>query len=53
MGIIILNHGAASFQKGKALLKSGWAINEPGGADYAHKVNTGSPGFSDLPTALH
>ena len=27
-------------------------LSEPGGADYAHHINTGSPGFSDLPTAL-
>ena len=25
----------------------------PGGTDYAHLITTGTPGFSDLPTALH
>ena len=25
---------------------------QPGGTDYAHLITTGSPGFSDLPTAL-
>ena len=24
----------------------------PGGTDYAHIITTGTPGFSDLPTAL-
>ena len=27
-------------------------LYQPGGADYAHHINTGTPGFSDLPTAL-
>ena len=26
---------------------------QPGGTDYAHLITTGTPGFSDLPTALH
>ena len=26
---------------------------QPGGTDYAHLITTGSPGFSDLPTALY
>ena len=25
---------------------------QPGGTDYAHLINTGTPRFSDLPTAL-
>ena len=25
---------------------------QPGGTDYAHLITTGTPGFSDLPTAL-
>ena len=25
---------------------------QPGGTDYAHLIITGTPGFSDLPTAL-
>ena len=27
-------------------------LSQPGGADYARHINTGTPGFSDLPTAL-
>ena len=26
---------------------------QPGGTDFAHLITTGTPGFSDLPTALH
>ena len=26
---------------------------QPGWTDYAHLITTGSPGFSDLPTALY
>ena len=25
---------------------------QPGGTDYVHLITTGTPGFSDLPTAL-
>ena len=28
-------------------------LSKPGGADYAHHMNTGIPGFSDLLTALY
>ena len=27
-------------------------LYQPGGADYAHQITTGTPWFSDLPTAL-
>ena len=27
-------------------------LSQPGGADYARHIITGTPGFSDLPTAL-
>ena len=27
-------------------------LSQPGGTDYAHLITTGTPGFSDLPTAL-
>ena len=27
-------------------------LSQPGGTDYAHHINTGTPEFSDLPTAL-
>ena len=26
---------------------------QPGGTDYTHLITTGTPGFSDLPTALN
>ena len=26
---------------------------QPGGTDFAHLITTGTPGFSDLPTALN
>ena len=29
-----------------------FTLSQPGEADYAHHINTGTPGFSDLPTAL-
>ena len=28
------------------------SLYQPGGADYGHQITTGTPGFSDLPTAL-
>ena len=28
-------------------------LSQPEGADYVHHITTGTPGFSDLPTALH
>jgi hypothetical protein len=28
-------------------------LSQQGGADYAHHITTDTPGFSDLPTALH
>ena len=28
-------------------------LSQPGGEDYAHCITTGTPGFSDLPTALY
>ena len=27
-------------------------LSQPGGADYAHHISTGTPGILDLPTAL-
>ena len=27
-------------------------LSQPGGTKYAHLITTGTPGFSDLPTAL-
>ena len=31
----------------------GISVNQPGGTDYAHLITIGTPGFSDLPTALN
>ena len=28
-------------------------LSQPGEANYAHHITNGTPGFSDLPTALH
>ena len=27
-------------------------LSQPGGAGYAHQINTGTPGYSEFPTAL-
>ena len=27
-------------------------LSQPGGTNYAHLITTGTPGFSDIPTAL-
>ena len=34
------------------ILEDQLTLSEPGGADYAHHINTGTPGFSDLSTAI-
>ena len=28
-------------------------LSQPGGTDYVHLITNGTPGFSNLPTALH
>ena len=28
-------------------------LSQPGGTDYGHLITTGTPGFSELPTALY
>ena len=28
-------------------------LSQPGGTDYAHLITSGTPGFSDVPTALN
>ena len=33
------------------LLADQLTLFQPGGTDYAHLVTTGTPGFSDVPTA--
>ena len=35
------------------ILSDQFTIFQPGGTDYAHLITTGTPGFSDLPTALY
>ena len=34
------------------ILEDQLTLSQPGGADYAHHATTGTPRFSDLPTAL-
>ena len=34
------------------ILANHLTLSQPGGVDYAHPITTGTPGFSDLPTAL-
>mgnify|MGYP006979712808 CR=1 FL=1 len=34
------------------ILAAQLTLFQPGGTDYAHLITTGTPGFSDLPTAL-
>ena len=34
------------------ILKDQLTLFQPGGTNYAHLITTGTPGFSDLPTAL-
>ena len=35
------------------ILSDQLTLFQPGETDYAHLITTGTPGFSDLPTALH
>ena len=37
---------------GAQILADQLNVSQPGGEDYAHHITTGTPGFSDLPTAL-
>jgi hypothetical protein len=36
----------------RQILAKQLTLSEPGGANCAHHIITGTPGFSDLPTAL-
>jgi hypothetical protein len=38
--------------RGPQILADQLTLSQRGGADYAHHINTGTPGFSDLPMAL-
>ena len=38
---------------GPQILADQLTLSQPRGADYSNQINTGIPGFSDLPTALH
>ena len=44
--------GVPGVQWHPQMLADQFTLSQPGGADYAHHINTGTPGFSDLPTAL-
>ena len=37
---------------GGAMLADQITLSQPGGTDYAYLITTGTPGFSELPTAL-
>ena len=39
-------------KQGCQILADQLTPSQPGGTDYAHKITTGTPGFSDFPTAL-
>ena len=49
--MILLVLGLSSL--GVPILADQLTLFQPGGIDYAHLVTTGTPGFSDLPTALY
>ena len=46
------NAGLSSLGVHPQILVDQLTLSQPGGADYAHHITTGTPGFSDLPTAL-
>ena len=45
--------GGAGGAHAPQILADQLTLSQPGGADYAHHKDTGTLGFSDLPTALH
>ena len=38
---------------GAQILADQLTLSQPGGTDYAYLITTGTPGFSDFPTALY
>ena len=48
----VSNTGGAGGTMAPQVLTDQLTLSQPGGADYAHHINTGTHGFSDLPTAL-
>ena len=44
--------GLYNFHIADAGMADQLTLSQPGGKDYAHLIITGTPGFSDLPTAL-
>ena len=44
--------GSAGGGMAPQILTNQLTLSEPGGTNYAHHINTWTPGFSDLPTAL-
>jgi hypothetical protein len=44
--------GVPGVQWHTQILADQLTLFQPGGTDYAHLITTGTPGFSDLPTAL-
>ena len=50
---ISANGGRLCPPTGLSSLADQLTLFQPGGTDYAQPITTGTPGFSDLPTALH
>ena len=48
----VLSPGVPGVPWNPQILADQLTLSKPGGADYVHHINTGTPGFSDLPTAL-
>ena len=44
--------GGAGGAMAPQILADQLTLSQPGGTKYAHLITTGTPGFSDLPTAL-
>ena len=44
--------GVSSLGVGTHILADQLTLSQPRGADYAHLITSGTPGFLDLPTAL-
>ena len=50
--ISLINAGLSSLSVHTQILADQLTLFQPGGTDYAHLITTGTPGFSDLLTAL-
>ena len=50
---VVVPGGAGGAMAPPDFLSDQLTLSQPGGADYPHHITTGTPGFLDLPTALH